>query len=74
MEQDEENDSKCGTITVQVYKDDTGKYFFDIDTDSEEVLPVSYVIEDTLYLYQLDIITSIKHYGKFTIMKNLAFY
>ena len=51
MEQDEENIQKCGTITVKVYKNDSGKYSFDIDTDSEEVLPVSYVIEDILYLY-----------------------
>ncbi len=42
---------KCGTVTVAVYKDITGETYFKITTDTEEVLPVSYVIEDTLYLY-----------------------
>ena len=42
---------KCGTITVSVYKDNSGHTFFKIYTDNEDVLPVSYVIEDTLHLY-----------------------
>lgn len=43
---------KCGTITVSVYKDtSSNRPIFKISSDSEEVLPVSYVIEDTLYLY-----------------------
>lgn len=42
---------KCGTVTVSVFKDQFNKYFFKIKTDTDEVLPVSYVIEDTLYLY-----------------------
>lgn len=42
---------KCGTVTVSVYKDKSGRTFFIINTDNDEVLPVSYVIEDTLYLY-----------------------
>ena len=47
-----ENDTViCGTITVSVYKDTFGHPFFKIQSDSVEVLPVSYVIEDTLHLY-----------------------
>lgn len=42
---------KCGTIVVSVYKDHLNRPFFEIQSDTEEVLPVSYVIEDTLYLY-----------------------
>ena len=42
---------KCGTITVSVYKDKLNQPFFKVHSDSEDVLPVSYVIEDTLYLY-----------------------
>ena len=39
---------KCGTVTVSVYKDtSSNRPIFEIDSDSEEVLPVSYVIEDT---------------------------
>lgn len=42
---------KCGTVTVSVYKDDASHSFFYIETDNEDILPVSYVIEDTLSLY-----------------------
>ena len=42
---------KCGTITVSVYKDNLNRPFFKVQSDSEDVLPVSYVIEDTLFLY-----------------------
>lgn len=42
---------KCGTVTVSVYTDDSNNHFFDIESDTEDVLPVSYVIEDTLSLY-----------------------
>lgn len=50
---DDSNDTarKCGTVTVSVYKDKFDRPFFKIQSDSEDVLPVSYVIEDTLYLY-----------------------
>lgn len=51
MDDNNENITKCGTITVSVYKDKSGRSSFDINTDNDEVLPVSYVIEDTLYLY-----------------------
>lgn len=52
MKSTELNDAKkCGTITVSVYKDKSGQSFFKIYTDDEDLLPVSYVIEDTLYLY-----------------------
>ena len=42
---------KCGTVTVSVYTDDSNNHFFDIKSDSDDVLPVSYVIEDVLSLY-----------------------
>lgn len=43
---------KCGTVTVSVYKDiSTNRPIFKVKSDNEDVLPVSYVIEDTLYLY-----------------------
>ena len=43
---------KCGTVTVSVYKDtSSNRPIFKINSDNDEVLPVSYVIEDTLYLY-----------------------
>lgn len=46
------NVKKCGTVTVSVYKDvSSNRPIFKVKSDSEEVLPVSYVIEDTLYLY-----------------------
>ena len=51
MEKKEEETTKCGTITVSVYKDKFENRFFHIQSDSEDVLPVSYIIEDTLFLY-----------------------
>ena len=42
---------KCGTVTVSVYTDDSNNHFFYIKSDSDDVLPVSYVIEDVLSLY-----------------------
>lgn len=51
MENSKLNVKKCGTVTVSVYKDDSNRSIFKIKSDCEEVLPVSYVIEDTLYLY-----------------------
>lgn len=36
---------------MSVFKDDDNKTDFDIETDNEDVLPVSYVIEDTLKFY-----------------------
>lgn len=43
---------KCGTITVSVYKKfDNNCMIFDVSTDNDNVLPVSYVIEDTLKSY-----------------------
>lgn len=51
MEKSSSNVRKCGTVTVSVYKDDSNHPFFKISSDNDEVLPVSYVIEDTLYLY-----------------------
>lgn len=43
---------KCGTITISVYKEATSNStIFHIQSDNEDVLPVSYVIEDILTLY-----------------------
>lgn len=51
MDDDNSGAVKCGTVTVSVYKDKSNKPFFKVQSDTEDVLPVSYVIEDTLYLY-----------------------
>lgn len=49
---DKLNFKKSGTITVSVYKSKVSdRTQFEIESDCEDVLPVSYVIEDTLYLY-----------------------
>lgn len=42
---------KCGTVTVSVYKDKNNDSYFLIQSDSDEVVNVVEVIEDTLYLY-----------------------
>lgn len=43
---------KCGTVTVSIYKEtNSGSPIFHIQSDNEDVLPVSYVIEDILTLY-----------------------
>jgi len=43
---------KCGTVTVTIYKETTsGSNIFHVQSDNEDVLPVSYVIEDVLTLY-----------------------
>ncbi len=43
---------KCGTITVSVYRDiNSGSPIFYVEPDNEDILPVSYVIEDVLKLY-----------------------
>ena len=52
MENLNPNVKKCGTITVSVYKEpSSSRPYFKIQSDNDDVLPVSYVIEDTLYLY-----------------------
>lgn len=42
---------KLGTITVSVFEDDDKRTDFRVETDDEDVLPVFYVIENTLKLY-----------------------
>ena len=43
---------KCGTVTVSVYqKHDNECMIFVVFSDNDKVLPVSYVIEDTLKSY-----------------------
>lgn len=42
---------KLGTVTVSVFKNDENHTDFSIEVDDDSVLPVSYVIEDTLKLY-----------------------
>ena len=41
-----------GTVTISVFKNSNDDVDFKINTDNDDVLPVSYVIEDTLKLYQ----------------------
>ena len=42
----------CGNVTVSVFEDlKTGFHFFEVKSSNEKVLPVSYIIEDTLKLY-----------------------
>lgn len=41
---------KIGTVLVSMYKDNsTGLPFFHIQSSNEDVLQISYIIEDTLY-------------------------
>ena len=43
---------KCGTVTVSIYKEShSGSPIFYVESDNEDVLPVSYIIEDALSLY-----------------------
>ena len=42
---------RLGTITVSVFERDDKRTDFCVETDDEDVLPVSYIIEDTLKLY-----------------------
>lgn len=43
--------TKEGTITVSVFTTEDNSKVFELKTDNEDVLPVLYVIEDTLKLY-----------------------
>lgn len=43
--------NKIGTVTVSVFKSENNNTLFKVETDDDKVLPVSYVIEDTLKLY-----------------------
>ena len=43
--------NKLGTIIVSVFRCDDNSTSFKIETDDEDVLPVSYIIEDTLKCY-----------------------
>ena len=40
-----------GTVTISVFKDEKNEVNFKINIDNDDVLPLSYVIEDTLKLY-----------------------
>jgi hypothetical protein len=40
-----------GTVTISVFKDEKNEVNFKINIDNDDVLPVSYVVEDTLKLY-----------------------
>ena len=43
---------KVGTVLVSLYKDrKTGLPFFYVQPENEDVLQVSYIIEDTLYKF-----------------------
>ena len=42
---------KVGTITVSIFSSNNNKTNFKFETDNEDILPVCYVIEDTLKMY-----------------------
>ena len=42
---------KLGAVIVSIYKTENNKMYFEVKADNDDVLPVSYVIEDTLKLY-----------------------
>ncbi len=43
---------KIGTVTISMYKEiNTNLPFFHIQADNEDMLQLSYVLEDTLYNY-----------------------
>ena len=43
---------KVGTVSVHVYRETkTNAPFFYIESENQEVLPISYVVEDTLKMY-----------------------
>lgn len=43
--------NKIGIVTVSVYKANDNSTHFKVEVDQDDLLPVSYVIEDTLKLY-----------------------
>ena len=50
--QEELSGKKLGTVYVSMYKDiSTGLPFFYVQAENEEVLQLSYVIQDTLYYF-----------------------
>lgn len=42
---------KIGNISVSIYKDKTGSSFFRINPENDNMLQISYVIEDVLKMY-----------------------
>lgn len=43
---------KIGTVFVHIYKEsETNSPFFFIESENQDVLPISYVVEDTLKMY-----------------------
>lgn len=43
---------EIGTVSVSMFKNNkTGKPFFEINADNDDVLQLSYIIEDTLFNY-----------------------
>ena len=42
---------KVGTITIDVFRKSDNTKTLEIQSDSDDILPVSYVIEDTLKKY-----------------------
>lgn len=43
---------EIGTVSVSMFKNSkTGKPFFEINADNDDVLQLSYIIEDTLFNY-----------------------
>lgn len=43
---------KVGTVSVHMYKESkTNTPFFYVESENQDVLPISYVVEDTLKMY-----------------------
>lgn len=43
---------KVGTVSIDMYREtNTNASFFYVKSENQEVLPLSYIIEDTLKLY-----------------------
>ena len=61
---------KIGTITISVYRDKQNKTDFQMFTDNESILPVSYVLEDTLKKYQTNFCQSFLYVLCSTYYKN----
>lgn len=45
---------KVGTVSVHMYKEiETNAPFFYVESENQDVLPISYVVEDTLKMFRL---------------------
>lgn len=53
---------KVGVVSVHMYREiTTNAPFFYIESENQEVLPISYLVEDTLKRYQANLYTKPKN-------------